>query len=84
MEDQIEREHFFFMDEIERKKYIYIYISDNSTWEDYVIIKDKHKAIEYSKNKNGRVEIFHQVEETIYKPLCRYYKNGQYFIMKHS
>jgi hypothetical protein len=78
MEDQIERETLFFIDEIERKKYIYIYISDNSEWKEYVIIRDKYKAIEYSKNKNGRVEIFNQIEENIYKPLSRYYKNGQY------
>ena len=79
MEDQIEREQFCFIDEIERKKYIYIYISDNSNWNDYIIIRDKIKAIEYSKKYNCKIEIFSQIEDGIFKPLHKYYKNGEYF-----
>ena len=82
MEDGIEREQLNSMEEIEKNKYIYIYMPDNSDWENYIIIKNKLKAIEYSKNKKCRVEIFNQTEEGIYKPIYRYYKNGEYFNME--
>jgi poly-D-alanine transfer protein DltD len=82
MEDGIEREQLTIIDKIEKNKHIYIYIPDNSDWEDYIIIKDKLKAIEYSKINKCRVEIFNQTEEGIYKPIYRYYKNGEYFIME--
>jgi poly-D-alanine transfer protein DltD len=82
MEDGIEREQPNLMEEIEKNKYIYVYIPDNSDWEDYIIIKNKLKAIEYSKIKKCRIEIFNETEEGIYKPLYRYYKNGEYFIIE--
>jgi hypothetical protein len=80
MEDGIEREQLSIIDKIEKNKDIYIYLPDNSDLKDYIIIKDKLKAIEYSKTKNCRVEIFNQTEEGIYKPIYSYYKNGEYFM----
>lgn len=84
MEDQIEREQFCFIDEIEGKKYIYIYISDNSNWENYIIIRDKLKAIEYSKKYNCKIEIFSQIEDGIFTPHYKYYKNGEYFTVTRN
>lgn len=74
MENNTKREQLNSMEEIEKNKCIYVYIPDNSDWKNYIIIKDKLKANEYSKNKNCRVEIFNQIEEGIYKPFCCYYK----------
>lgn len=60
--------------------FIYLFIKDNSDWEDYIIITSKNKAVEYSKIKNCRIEIFTKNEEENYEPTFCYYKNGEYFM----
>ena len=65
---------------IQKNNFIYLFIKDNSDWKDYTIITNKNKAIEYSKIKDCRVEIFTKNEEENYKPTFCYYKNGEYFI----
>jgi|LakMenE18May11ns_1017448.scaffolds.fasta_scaffold7257904_1 hypothetical protein len=68
------------IENIENNQFIYLFIKDNSDWEDYIIITNKNKAIEYSNNNNCRVEIFTENKEGNYEPTFCYYKNGEYNI----
>jgi hypothetical protein len=82
MEDGIERNinSFDTIKKIKEIKFIYLFVKDHSDWEDSIIINDKNAAIEYSKIKKCRIEIFAENEEGIYKPTFRYYKDGEYFV----
>jgi hypothetical protein len=47
--------------------YLYIYIPQNSKWEDFIITTDKEKATQLL-TKDGRIEIFKKDSLGLYKP----------------
>lgn len=81
MEDLIEscKVSFFNTEKDNNKKYIYVY-SPQYIGEEIMIMHDKTKAIEYSKEKNCKVVIFEKEIKGFYRPLNEFYINGKYYV----
>ena len=60
--------------------FVYLFISDNSCWEDIIVILSKEDAIQKSiKYPHCRVEIFSINNTNEYHPTYNYYKNGEFY-----
>jgi len=81
MEDLIEscKVSFFNTERDDHKKYIYVY-SPQYIGENVIIMHDKNKAIEYSREKKCKVEIFEKEIKGFYIPLNEFYINGKYYV----
>jgi hypothetical protein len=62
---------------IDEKEFIYIYTPE---YGDIVIIHNKKKAIEYSKEMNCKISIFEKEIKCFYKPTNEFYLNGVHYI----
>jgi hypothetical protein len=81
MEDLLEscKISFLNIEKETHKIYIYVYLPQNID-ENITIMHDKYKAIEYSKEKNCKVEIFEKEIKGFYRPLNEFYINGKYYL----
>jgi len=81
MEDLLEsyKVSFFNMEKEDHKNYIYVFLPQYIE-ENIIIMHDKNKAIEYSREKNCKVEVFEKEIKGFYRPLNEFYINGKYYV----
>jgi poly-D-alanine transfer protein DltD len=68
MEDGIESNKSILIDQMDNK-FLYVYIPENGTWKDYILLHDRKKALEMCKKNNGIVQVFLLNDEKIYKKI---------------
>lgn len=68
MEDGIEANKSMLIENIENK-FLYVYIPENGTWNDYILLHDRKKATEIGQKNKGMVQVFILNKENIYQKI---------------